>query len=123
MMRELIYAVLVLLFELMTENVPFQGNDIKALKSNILKLKIIWPRDINTDAKNLIMKILKLDPNARLPLSDILQQPFFTKYFPNALQSLIKPDDSIKYKPFIVNKDDPNPRSQIKNIKLVNNFQ
>ena len=123
MMRELIYAVLVLLFELMTENVPFQGNDIKALKSNILKLKIIWPRDINTDAKNLIMKILKLDPNARLPLSDILQQPFFTKYFPNALQSLIKPDDSIKYKPFIVNKDDPNPQSQIKNIKLVNNFQ
>ena len=123
MMRELLYAVLVLLFELMTENVPFQGNDIKALKSNILKLKIIWPRDINTDAKNLIMKILKLDPNARLPLSDILQQPFFTKYFPNALQSLIKPDDSIKYKPFIVNKDDPNPRSQIKNIKLVNNFQ
>ena len=123
MMRELIYAVLVLLFELMTENVPFQGNDIKALKSNILKLKIIWPRDINTDAKNLIMKILKLDPNARLPLSDILQQPFFTKYFPNALQSLIKPDDSIKYKPFIVNKDDPNPQSQIKNIKSVNNFQ
>ena len=123
MMRELLYAVLVLLFELMTENVPFQGNDIKALKSNILKLKIIWPRDINTDAKNLIMKILKLDPNARLPLSDILQQPFFTKYFPNALQSLIKPDDSIKYKPFIVNKDDPNPQSQIKNIKLVNNFQ
>ena len=122
-MRELMYAVLVLLFELMTENVPFQGNDIKALKSNILKLKIIWPRDINTDAKNLIMKILKLDPNARLPLSDILQQPFFTKYFPNALQSLIKPDDSIKYKPFIVNKDDPNPQSQIKNIKLVNNFQ
>ena len=122
-MRELLYAVLVLLFELMTENVPFQGNDIKALKSNILKLKIIWPRDINTDAKNLIMKILKLDPNARLPLSDILQQPFFTKYFPNALQSLIKPDDSIKYKPFIVNKDDPNPQSQIKNIKLVNNFQ
>ena len=123
MMRELIYAVLVLLFELMTENVPFQGNDIKALKSNILKLKIIWPRDINTYAKNLIMKILKLDPNARLPLSDILQQPFFTKYFPNALQSLIKPDDSIKYKPFIANKDDPNPQSQIKNIKLVNNFQ
>ena len=122
-MRELMYAVLVLLFELMTENVPFQGNDIKALKSNILKLKIIWPRDINTDAKNLIMKILKLDPNERLPLSDILQQPFFTKYFPNALQSLIKPDDSIKYKPFIVNKDDPNPQSQIKNIKLVNNFQ
>ncbi len=118
-----IWCIGVLLFELTTAAVPFEGNDIDTLKENILKLKITWPKDINTDAKNLIMKILKLDPNARLPLSDILQQPFFTKYFPNALQSLIKPDDSIKYKPFIVNKDDPNPQSQIKNIKLVNNFQ
>ena len=103
-----VWCIGVLLFELMTGNVPFQGNDIETLKSNILKLKIAWPRDINTDAKNLIMKILKLDPNARLPLSDMLQHPFFTKYFPNASQSLIKPDDSIKYKPFVVSKDDPN---------------
>jgi serine/threonine protein kinase len=96
-----------LLFELITGNVPFQGNDIETLQNNILKLKISWPRDINTDVKNLIMKILKLDPNSRLPLSEMLQHPFFTRYFPNAAQSLIKPDDNIKYRPFIVSKDDP----------------
>ena len=102
-----IWCIGVLLFELMTGNVPFQGNDLETLQNNILKLKISWPRDINTDVKNLIMKILKLDPNSRLPLSDMLQHPFFTRYFPNAAQSLIKPDDNIKYKPFIVSKDDP----------------
>ena len=102
-----IWCIGVLLFELTTGNVPFQGNDIETLQNNILKLKITWPRDINTDVKNLILKILKLDPNSRLPLSDMLQHPFFTKYFPNAAQSLIKPDDNVKYKPFIVNKDDP----------------
>ena len=102
-----IWCIGVLLFELITGNVPFQGNDIETLQNNILKLKISWPRDINTDVKNLIMKILKLDPHSRLPLSDMLQHPFFTRYFPNASQSLIKPDDNIKYKPFIVSKDDP----------------
>jgi aurora kinase len=102
-----IWCIGVLLFELITGSVPFQGNDIDTLKNNILKLKISWPRDINTDAKNLISKILKLDPYARLPLSDMLQHPFFTKYCPNAPQSLIKPDQTIKYKPFVISVDDP----------------
>ena len=102
-----IWCIGVLLFELITGTVPFQGNDIDTLKNNILRLKISWPRDINTDAKNLISKILKLDPYARLPLSDMLQHPFFTKYCPNASQSLIKPDKNIKYKTFIMSVDDP----------------
>jgi len=102
-----VWCIGVLLFELITGNVPFQGNDIETLQNNILKIKISWPRDINTDVKNLIMKILKLDPKSRLPLSEMLQHPFFTRYFPNAAQSLIKPDENIKYKPFIVSKDDP----------------
>ena len=102
-----IWCIGVLLFELITANVPFQGNDLETLKNNILKLKIAWPRDINLDAKNLIMKILKLDPNARISLSEMLSHPFITKYFPNAAQSLIKPNNETKSKPFIVSKDDP----------------
>ena len=102
-----IWCIGVLLFELITASVPFPGNDFETLKSNILKLKIAWPRDINTDAKNLIMKILKLDPNARISLTDMMSHPFITKYFPNAAQSLIKPDNTIKYTPFIVCKDNP----------------
>ena len=120
-----IWCIGVLLFELITANVPFQGNDLETLKSNILKLKITWPRDINLDAKNLIMKILKLDPNARISLSDMLNHPFFTKYFPNAAQSLIKPDNNKKYMPFIVSKDDPKTwePSPIDNGKVALNTQ
>ena len=103
-----IWCIGVLLFELSTGTVPFPGNDIETLESNILKLKIQWPKDINIDAKNLISKILKLDPNARISLPEMLNHPFITKYFPNAYENLIKPDESIKYKPFIVSKDDPN---------------
>ena len=103
-----IWCIGVLLFELATGTVPFPGNDIETLESNILKLKIQWPKDINIDAKNLISKILKLDPNARISLPEMLNHHFITKYFPNAYENLIKPDESIKYKPFIISKDDPN---------------
>ena len=102
-----IWCIGVLLFELITGNVPFQGNDIDTLKENILHLKISWPKDINVDAKSLIKKILKSDPAARISLEEMLLQPFFTKHFPNAVKSLIKPDDTINYKPFIVSKDNP----------------
>ena len=103
-----IWCIGVLLFELTTGTVPFPGNDIESLENNILKMRIQWPKEINVDAKNLISKILKLDPNARISLSDMLKHPFITKYIPNASECLIKPDESLKYKPFVVSKDDPN---------------
>ena len=103
-----IWCIGVLLFELATGSVPFPGNDIETLENNILKLKIQWPKDINLDIKNLIMKILKLDPKARISLSDMMQHHFITKYFPDSTQYLIKPNDNAKYRPFIVSKDDPN---------------
>ena len=102
-----IWCIGVLLFELITAKVPFQGNDIDTLKDNILKLKIAWPKDINKDAKNLIMQILKLEPKERLPLEDMLKHPFITKYFPDAIKCLIKPEIGAQYKPFIISKDDP----------------
>ena len=102
-----IWCIGVLLFELITGIVPFQGNDIDTLKSNILHLKISWPKDINPDAKNLISKILKLEPNQRISLKEILQHPFILKYFPDAPNCLILPDNKIHYKTFIISKDDP----------------
>ena len=102
-----IWCIGVLLFELATAAVPFQGNDIDTLKENILKLKITWPKEINTDAKNLIMKMLKLDPKQRLPLEEMLKHPFITKLIPDATKYLIKPEENVQYKPFLVSKDDP----------------
>ena len=102
-----IWCIGVLLFELITGNVPFQGNDIDTLKDNILNLKITWPRDINKDAKDLIKQILKLEPKERLPLEEMLKHPFITQYFPDAIKRLIKPEVGAKYKPFIISKDDP----------------
>ena len=102
-----IWCIGVLLFELITGKVPFQGNDIETLKTNILHLKINWPKEMDPNAKDLISKILKLDPDERLTLEEIIQHEFFLKYFPDAPSCLILPDPDITYKTFVVNKDDP----------------
>ena len=109
-----IWCIGVLLFELMTGSVPFQGKDIESLKSNILHLRINWPKEMNSDAKDLISKILKLDPSERISLEEMLEHPFFTKYFPDAQKSLILPDPNIIYKTFIVSKDDPKTWDPVK---------
>ena len=109
-----IWCIGVLLFELMTGSVPFQGKDIESLKSNILHLRINWPKEMNSNAKDLISKILKLDPSERISLEEMLEHPFFTKYFPDAQKSLILPDPNIIYKTFIVSKDDPKTWDPVK---------
>ena len=102
-----VWCIGVLLFELITGSVPFTGSDIDTLKTNILHLKISWPKDINQDVKNLISKILKIEPSQRLSLEEILNEPFITKYFPDALNGLILPDSNAQYNTFIVSRDDP----------------
>ena len=102
-----LWCIGVLLFELVTAEPPFLGNDLDTLKANILSLKINWPKVINVDAKNLIIKILKLDPKQRLPLEEMIKHPFITKFTPDAHKRLIKPVEGVKYEPFIVSKYDP----------------
>jgi serine/threonine protein kinase len=58
----------VLLFELLTGNPPFEGKSQNDLFSNILALKIKWPKGFNGVAKDLISKLLKIDPKHRLPV-------------------------------------------------------
>ena len=72
---------------------------------------------MNHDAKDLISKILKLDPNQRISLEDMLEHPFFLKYFPDAPSCLILPDPNITYKTFVVSKDDPKTWDK-KNMKI-----
>ena len=110
-----IWCIGVLLFELMAGYSPWQGNDVQTVKYNISRLKIQWPRDMDRDAADLISRILKYNPEERLPLSQMLLHPFFTKFFPNAISSLIKPDNSIQYKVFIVSKDNPSTWNPIFN--------
>ena len=101
-----IWCIGVLLFELVTGNTPFEGNDVETVASNIISLNITWPPKIDPDAKDLISKILKLYGKDRLTIEQILSHKFFSKYFPNAIKELIKPETQ-KNRTFIVSKDTP----------------
>ena len=101
-----IWCIGVLLFELITGVQPFSGFDIQTVKYNISRLKINWPRNIDKTAADLISKILKYNPEERISLRNMLNHPFFTQFFPNPTNCLIKPDNT-QYKVYIINKDHP----------------
>ena len=101
-----IWCVGVLLFELVTGETPFEGNDMDTVCHNIVGLKINWPNNIDADTKDLIINILKPQGKDRLTIEQILNHKFFCKYFPNAVKELIKPEvHSIPT--FVVSTDDP----------------
>ena len=113
-----IWCIGVLLFELCTGKVPFDGRDLETVKANILRLNISWPRNIDPEVKDLISQILRLNPSSRLSIEEILSHSFFTKYFPNAVNELIKPEGQ-QNKIFVVSKDDPKTYGEVKKMAPV----
>ena len=73
-----IWSLGVLLFECLAGYPPFTGQTEEELFKNIRHLKIHWPIDFPPLAKNLVTKILKLNPNERPSLDDILKHSWFT---------------------------------------------
>ena len=102
-----IWCLGVLLFELIVGRPPFIGDSIQKIRYNIIKMKINWPNNIDSNAADLISRILKYNPDERISLEQMLLHPFFTQFFPNAISSLIKPDKSIQYCIYIISKDNP----------------
>jgi len=74
-----IWALGVLLFEMLAGYAPFTGSNQDELFLNIKKLKINWPLDFPPIAKNLVNKILRLDPKERITLQEIINHPWFEK--------------------------------------------
>eukprot|EP00826_Nyctotherus_ovalis_P030096 TRINITY_DN2390_c0_g1_i5.p1 TRINITY_DN2390_c0_g1~~TRINITY_DN2390_c0_g1_i5.p1 ORF type:complete len:426 (+),score=126.50 TRINITY_DN2390_c0_g1_i5:111-1388(+) len=67
----------VLLFELLTGRPPFQGTNQKELFDNITRLKILYPKDFPKMAKDLVAKLLKVNPKDRISLKAALDHPWF----------------------------------------------
>jgi serine/threonine protein kinase len=56
----------------LTGNPPFYLVDLHVTSQNIVNWKITWPPYVRKDTKDLISKLLQVDPTQRLPLEDIL---------------------------------------------------
>ena len=74
-----IWSLGVLLFEFLSGHAPFTGINQEELFMNIRRLKINWPNDFPPLAKNLITRILKLNPKERITIDEILAHSWFEK--------------------------------------------
>ena len=105
-----IWCIGVLLFELLVGVPPFGGKTRTIIIKNILKVHILWPKfprkEIDKDAKDLIIKILKLNPKERISLEEMIKHPFFTKNCPEQPQYFEK-IPQYDNKPYIISKDNP----------------
>ena len=113
-----IWCIGCLMYELLTGSPPFSGPNKEGLMLNILHMKINYPKNMNADAKDLLQKILLQDPNQRISLVDMLKHPFFTKYFPNAVNELTKPNHN-DIPPYVISKDTPQSVLKKKERKLI----
>ena len=120
-----IWNIGVLLFELTAGKPPFEGKELDVIQKNVMNLRIRWPPRMDPDAKDLISKILKINPNERLKIEQILNHKFFTKFFPNAVKELTKPTNE-KKKTFIISKDNPKtwgkPSHNIRRSTMLPNY-
>ena len=87
-----IWSIGILMFELLSGYSPFVAKSNQELYQNIRRLKIQWPKDMPPLAKNLITKILKLNPLDRPSFEEILDHQWFrqTKMIKPLLENKMK---------------------------------
>ncbi len=87
-----IWSIGILMFELLSGYSPFVAKTNQELYQNIKRLKIQWPKDMPPLAKNLISKILKLNPIDRPSFDEILDHQWFkqTKMIKPLLENKMK---------------------------------
>ena len=101
-----IWAIGILIFELMVGRPPFKSDAQHSMEDNIVHLRINWPNTMNLLAKNLIAKLLKLEPDQRPTLKEILEHQFILNYVDNPTSRLILPSEVI-IEPFAISKQLP----------------
>lgn len=72
-----IWSLGILLYELYHNKTPFYGTTAFVIYKNIINENINFREDIDLNAKNLILNILKVNPEKRLSLEEIIGHEFF----------------------------------------------
>lgn len=75
-----VWALGVLLYELVYKKTPFAGRTPHQILTKIQTEKPKFDKSISNEARDLIERILILDPNERITIREIKEHPFFKKY-------------------------------------------
>ena len=74
-----IWATGIILFAMLCGYLPFDDKDNNILFQKILECKIIFPKGLSHEAKDLMKKILVTNPKKRITIPEIKQHPFYIK--------------------------------------------
>ena len=101
-----IWAIGVLIFELIVGRPPFKSDGQHSMEDNIVHGRVNWPGSMNLLAKNLITQLLRTEPDKRPTLKEILEHQFILNYVQDPKSRLILPSE-VDMKPFIISKQLP----------------
>ena len=74
-----IWASGIVLFAMLCGYLPFDHKDNDILFRKILRCKISYPKNLSSEAKDLIKKILVPNPSKRITIPEIKKHPFYLK--------------------------------------------
>ena len=75
-----VWCLGILLYELIHGHAPFTGQSIKEISEKIMKRKIMFRKDISPELKDLILSILRIDANERIPLVKVFIHPWVKSF-------------------------------------------
>ncbi|WWC69471.1 uncharacterized protein I206_103412 [Kwoniella pini CBS 10737] len=71
-----IWSCGVILFALLTGRLPFDDENIRVLLQKVKNGRFVVPADLPIDAKDLITRMLVVDPEKRIAMAEIMRHPF-----------------------------------------------
>lgn len=75
-----IWSCGIILFALLTGHLPFDDDNIRKLLLKVQDGKFVMPEELSPLAKDLIWRMLRVDPDSRITMPEILDHPLLTKY-------------------------------------------
>jgi len=75
-----IWSLGVVLFALITGNLPFDDDNVRKLLGKVKEGKVTVPGWVGAEAKDLMLKMMTVKVGDRITMHDILRHPLFAKY-------------------------------------------
>jgi len=77
-----IWSCGIILFALLTGHLPFDDENIRSLLLKVKAGHFTMPPELSSEAKDLIWRMLDVDPTTRIKMQDIFKHPFIQNYPP-----------------------------------------
>ncbi|KAF4321159.1 hypothetical protein BBO99_00004157 [Phytophthora kernoviae] len=79
-----VWTLGILMFEFLTGAPPFETENTKETYRRIAHVDLQFPSHVSAEARDLLVKILRHDPQQRIPLERVLEHPWIVQHYQNS---------------------------------------